>query len=89
MPPLRTNESAIYAGCAKLERSLAALAVLRSMVKGPLPIAAADSEMDDIDEHLDAISAKLTVARSLHENAILAADQDANESYLDWRREQG
>lgn len=89
MPPLRTNESAIYAGYAKLERSLAALAVLRASIKGPLPIQAAELEMDDIDDFLETISTKLTVAKRVHEDAILSASQDAGDAYLDWRREQG
>jgi dihydrodipicolinate synthase/N-acetylneuraminate lyase len=46
----------------RLHRAIVELIALRETIDGPLPIAAAEKHMDDIEDHLNAIGAKLRAA---------------------------
>jgi hypothetical protein len=61
-PATPAADRALYAACARLEKSLSTHTALRSLIASPLPIAAAEAQMDDIEDHLSAIRAKLTGA---------------------------
>jgi hypothetical protein len=64
------SDNALYHGHAKLERSIAALGALRRSVAGTLPLAHAESLMDDIEDDMAAVGVKLTRALGVFEIEI-------------------
>jgi hypothetical protein len=63
-------ERPVYDGCARIEKSLAMLAALRSLVQPQLRIDTAEAAMDDIEGDMDRIGAKLGAALAIHVAAI-------------------
>jgi hypothetical protein len=73
-----TAAAALYAAHVKLERSIATLATARSSIDGVLPLAAAESLMDNVETHFDHIRVALTRARELFDAAIDRAEWAAS-----------
>jgi hypothetical protein len=95
-PQPRYTEDAIYDACAKVERSIATLAALRTGIAGALPIAEAESLMDDVEDYLDILKVKFARALDVFHAAIERIERedeapDADEiaaSRADWLRGQ-
>jgi hypothetical protein len=95
-PQPRSPEDAIYDGCAKVERSIATLAALRSGIAGELPIPEAESLMDDIEDYLDILKVKFIRALDVFHAAIERIECDDTEPdaddiaamHADWLRDQ-
>lgn len=68
------GEPELYAAHAKVERTIAALDVTRSAIKGTLPLAAAEALMDGIEDHFDNIRVALTQALRILKTAIDAIE---------------
>jgi hypothetical protein len=49
----------------RLARAIGALSDLTRAIKAPLPMSAAEMQMDDIGDHITAIQAKLLAAQAL------------------------
>lgn len=80
-----SNDNAIYAAAARLEKSLSAHEALAGLITGKLPIPGAETRMDDIETHLDAIRAKLADALAIHETAIRAIeDREVDRDFTRW-----
>ena len=58
------------AAAARLDRSIVALTALRGSINGTLPVAAAETLMDDIEDHLNIIGVKLKRALAIVETEI-------------------
>ncbi len=66
----RVREAELYATHGKVERALAALALARTAINFPLPLAAAERMMDDTEHNLDLVRISLTRAQGILQSAI-------------------
>lgn len=69
-PISERDERRIYAGAARLDKAIDLLSDLRAQVASPLPIADAESEMDEIEDLMNAVDSKLITARRILRAAI-------------------
>lgn len=63
-------ERPIYNAADRLEQSLRMLASLRALIVPRLPIAEAEAEMDDTEDLIDRVQAKLGAALAIHDAEI-------------------
>lgn len=64
------SDHALYSTHARIERTLAAVAAVRSSFRGVLPLAAAEALVADVETHLDHVRIALTRARDIFAVAI-------------------
>jgi hypothetical protein len=71
------RDNSLYQGHAKVTGAISALAALKRSLGDRLPLAEAESAMDDIGDHLDAIGGKLARALAVFDAAITEIEEAA------------